>query len=94
MTNSLPYPIGLRIMILMLYFVPLSVPKFSLTYKDLLQELPITIHNSHHLTSFLHQLSIPPANLPSFAAAVRQNALPLPLFPNLDSLDLSIDPLP
>jgi len=69
-----------------------SLQKFSLTYKDLFQELPVSVHNSHLVTSLLHQLSSPPFTLPSFASSVRQHPLPPPLFPNFDSLDLSIDP--
>ena len=58
----------------------------------------MTIHNSHLLTSFLHQLpSKPEADelpLPSNLAALSKgaNTPQLPLYPNLDSLDLSIDP--
>lgn len=69
-----------------------SLQKYSLTYKDLFQELPVTIHNSHLLTSLLHQLSSPPSTLPSFSSSLNQNTFPLPIFPNFDSLDLSIDP--
>ena len=70
--------------------------KTKLTYKDVLVELPIIVHNSHLLTSFLHQL---PAELPKkeldFPASLADlNANPpeIPVYPNLDSLDLSIDP--
>lgn len=58
----------------------------------------MTIHNSHLLTSYLHQLpaSIPKEELdfPANIAALQQdpNAPQPPLFPNYDSLDLSIDP--
>ncbi|KAF8468858.1 hypothetical protein BDZ91DRAFT_679082 [Kalaharituber pfeilii] len=73
-------------------FTTESLVKIGLTYKDLLQELPLSIQNSHLVTSLLHQLSSPPEPLPPFASSVRQNPLPPPLFPNFDSLDLSIDP--
>ena len=69
-----------------------SLQKFNLTYRDLLQELPVLIHNSHLVTSLLHQLSSAPPTLSSFTSSIRQNPLPPPLFPNFDSLDLSIDP--
>jgi translation initiation factor 3 subunit H len=60
--------------------------------------LPLTIHNSHLLTSFLHQLpSKPPAGPLEFPASLASlkadpNAPEPPLYPNFDSLDLSIDP--
>ncbi len=70
--------------------------KSKLTYKDVLVELPIIIHNSHLLTSFLHQL---PAELPKkdleFPASLSELTADPPqttLYPNLESLDLSIDP--
>jgi translation initiation factor 3 subunit H len=64
-----------------------SLQKHNLTYKDILTELPLTIHNSHLLTSLLHQLDNPaPAPLPLSLSA------PMPLAPNFDALDLSIDP--
>ena len=69
-----------------------SLQKFNLTYRDFFQELPVSIHNSHLVTSLLHQLSSPPPTLPSFTSSIRQGSLPPPLFPNFDSLDLSIDP--
>lgn len=58
----------------------------------------MTIHNSHLLTSYLHQLpsSIPKEELdfpPNIAALQADPNTPHPpLFPNYDSLDLSIDP--
>ncbi|KAI5808731.1 hypothetical protein DFH27DRAFT_540864 [Peziza echinospora] len=73
-------------------FTSESLIKHNLTYKETLQEIPVWIHNSHLITSLLHQLTTPPATLPPFTTAVRQNPLPPPLFPNYDSLDLSIDP--
>jgi translation initiation factor 3 subunit H len=64
-----------------------SLQKHNLTYKDILTELPLTIHNSHLLTGLLHQLDNPaPAPLPLSLSA------PMPLAPNFDALDLSIDP--
>lgn len=61
-------------------------------------ELPLTVHNSHLLTSLLHQLpSSPPKDelkFPSNLAELNTDPnKPLPpLCPNFDSLDLSIDP--
>lgn len=70
--------------------------KTKLTFKDVLVELPVIIHNSHLLTSFLHQL---PSELPAkeldFPASLSEltmNSPKIPLYPNLESLDLSIDP--
>ncbi|KAI9768314.1 MAG: hypothetical protein M1840_004922 [Geoglossum simile] len=79
-------------------FTTESLQKSSLTYKDILVELPLTIHNSHLLTSFLHQLPAkPPAGPLEFPASLASlkadpNAPQPPLYPNFDSLDLSIDP--
>src|ERR1700716_1662155 len=70
--------------------------KSKLTYKDILVELPIIVHNSHLLTSFLHQLPAPPAKteleFPASLADLTKESPQIPLYPNLESLDLSIDP--
>jgi translation initiation factor 3 subunit H len=70
--------------------------KSKLTYKDVLIELPIIVHNSHLLTSFLHQLpaELPKKDLefPASLADLNTNTPQIPLYPNLESLDLSIDP--
>jgi translation initiation factor 3 subunit H len=66
-----------------------SLAKHNLTYKDILIELPVVVHNSHLLTTFLHQLDTPPAPNPFTPFS---HSSPNPLFPNFDSLDLSIDP--
>ncbi|KAF2743146.1 eukaryotic translation initiation factor 3 subunit H [Sporormia fimetaria CBS 119925] len=77
---------------------PCSLQKSGLRYHDILVELPLTIHNSHLLTSLLHQLpsEVPKQKLgfpPNLAALLQdQNTPQPPLFPNYDSLDLSIDP--
>ena len=76
-----------------------SLQKSSLRYQDILVELPLQIHNSHLLTSFLHQIPIKPlttelpfpTDLASISAAGQSNQ-GAPLYPNFDSLDLSIDP--
>ncbi|MCJ1357207.1 MAG: hypothetical protein MMC33_007203 [Icmadophila ericetorum] len=80
-------------------FTTESLQKSNLRYQDILVELPLTIHNSHLLTSFLHQLpSKPPSSelpFPIDLAAISDkspNNVSVPLYPNFDSLDLSIDP--
>lgn len=62
-------------------------------------ELPLQVHNSHLLTSFLHQLPQQPSqksalDFPTSLADLSHdpNLTSNPLAPNLDSLDLSIDP--
>ncbi|MCJ1382140.1 hypothetical protein MMC17_005252 [Xylographa soralifera] len=76
-----------------------SLQKSNLRHQDILVELPLQIHSSHLLTSFLHQLPSKPSTteipFPTDLAAVSakdQNNQGAPLFPNFDSLDLSIDP--
>ncbi|KAL9094298.1 MAG: hypothetical protein Q9165_003438 [Trypethelium subeluteriae] len=75
-----------------------SLQKSGLRYQDILVELPTTIHNSHLLTSLLHQI---PSNPPSEPLDFPPNLAALshdpkvssnPMCPNFDSLDLSIDP--
>lgn len=70
--------------------------KTKLTYKDVLIELPIIVHNSHLLTSFLHQMpaELPKGELefPASLADLTSNLPAAPMYPNLESLDLSIDP--
>lgn len=70
--------------------------KTKLTYNDILVELPIIVRNSHLLTSFLHQMpnEIAKSELEIPASLAELNAKPrdIPLYPNFDALDLSIDP--
>jgi len=70
--------------------------KTKFTYKDILVELPIIVHNSHLLTSFLHQLPAPAPSteldIPASLADISKASTQTPLYPNIDSLDLSIDP--
>jgi len=82
-------------------FTTESLQKSNLRHTDILVELPVTIHNSHLLTSFLHQLPTPPPQdpellLPSSLADIVDHPTSSlsapPLYPNFDSLDLSIDP--
>lgn len=76
-----------------------SIQKSNLRFQDILTELPLTVHNSHLLTSFLHQLPTRPSTkttleFPASLAALHHDpqVSTNPLAPNLDSLDLSIDP--
>ena len=75
-----------------------SLQKSGLRHQDIFTELPVTVHNSHLLTTLLHQLPSAPAkkeiNFPTSLAALDNDPslTSLPLAPNLDSLDLSIDP--
>ncbi|KAF2120455.1 hypothetical protein BDV96DRAFT_641135 [Lophiotrema nucula] len=79
-------------------FTTESLQKSGLRHHDILIELPVTIHNSHLVTSLLHQLpsDAPKEELqfPPNLAALQQdpNTPQPPLYPNFDSLDLSIDP--
>lgn len=75
-----------------------SLQKSGLRFQDIFTELPVVVHNSHVLTSFLHQLPSAPAKkeiaFPSSLAALDQDPhlTNTPLAPNLESLELSIDP--
>lgn len=76
-----------------------SLQKSNLRYQDILIELPVTIHNSHLLTSLLQQLPSQPSTTTQLAFPTSLSQLKanpdlntLPLVPNLDTLDLSIDP--
>jgi len=75
-----------------------SLQKSGLRYQDILIELPLEIHNSHLLTSLLHQLPSQPSktelSFPPNLASLKSDPQTAftPLSPNFDSLDLSIDP--
>jgi translation initiation factor 3 subunit H len=75
---------------------PNSLQKSKLNFKDILVEIPITIHNSHLLTSYIHQLPGLPtkaeADMPTSLADIQKAEVKLPLYPSIDTLDLSIDP--
>ncbi|KAF2094467.1 eukaryotic translation initiation factor 3 subunit H [Rhizodiscina lignyota] len=79
-------------------FTTESLQKSGLRYQDILVELPLTIHNSHLLTSLLHQLPTPPPSeelkFPADLADLKSDRLTKqpPFDPNYDALDLSIDP--
>ncbi|RKF56251.1 Eukaryotic translation initiation factor 3 subunit H [Erysiphe neolycopersici] len=69
--------------------------KSKFTYKDILIEIPVVVHNSHLLTTFLFQQPTDlqenlelPASLPELITYQP----PVPFYPNIDSLELSIDP--
>lgn len=71
--------------------------KTKLSYKDVLVELPIIVHNSHLQTTLLQQL---PSRAPErtldlnsmTVADFEREETELPHYPNYDLLDLSIDP--
>ncbi|KAI2611914.1 eukaryotic translation initiation factor 3 subunit 3 [Hypoxylon sp. NC1633] len=73
-----------------------SLQKSKLSFKDILVEFPVQVHNSHLLTSFLHQLPAAPADVdvaaPTSLADLERHAIKMPLHPSTDILDLSIDP--
>ncbi|KAI1810411.1 hypothetical protein GGS20DRAFT_187675 [Poronia punctata] len=77
-------------------FTTESLQKSKLTFKEIVTELPINVHNSHLLTSFLHQLPAKPitgdVTLPTSLADLQNKTIAMPLYPSTDSLDLSIDP--
>lgn len=73
-----------------------SLRASKLTYKDIFQELPVKVHNSHLLTSFLHQIPAPPKSaeipMPASLDDIRRDPVQIPAHPGFESLDLSIDP--
>ena len=68
-------------------------------YQDIFVELPVEIHNSHLITSFVHQLQTPstsgPTDLPPSLAALESGpfAKSSVLTPNFDNLSLNVDPV-
>ncbi|ATY62263.1 eukaryotic translation initiation factor 3 subunit 3 [Cordyceps militaris] len=77
-------------------FTTESLQKSKLTFKDILVELPITVHNSHLLTSFLHQIPTGPSQDelegPTTLAYLEREPINAPLYPSIDNLDVAIDP--
>ncbi|KAK0621708.1 hypothetical protein B0T17DRAFT_618124 [Bombardia bombarda] len=77
-------------------FTTESLQKSKLTFKDIIVEVPLIVHNSHLLTSFLHQIPALPDNpeipLPTSLDDIRRDPARAPAHPSFDSLDLSIDP--
>ncbi|KAL4752555.1 eukaryotic translation initiation factor 3 subunit H [Aspergillus terricola var. indicus] len=75
-----------------------ELQKSNLKYQDILVELPVEIHNSHLITSFVHQLQnqtqAAPTEIPTSLATLESSPFakqPI-LAPNFDNLSLSIDP--
>ncbi|CAM1503048.1 Fc.00g078240.m01.CDS01 [Cosmosporella sp. VM-42] len=70
--------------------------KNKLTFRDILAEIPINVHNSHLLTTFLHQVPSLPADEelepPTSLADLNKDTVKPPLYPSIDNLDLAIDP--
>ncbi|KAK1484176.1 Mov34/MPN/PAD-1 family protein [Colletotrichum cuscutae] len=77
-------------------FTTESLKASKLTFKDILAELPVEIHNTHLLTSFLHQLPRLPEQdkieSPNSLSDLRDDPLKQQLHPSVENLDLSIDP--
>ncbi|KAI0126229.1 hypothetical protein BJ170DRAFT_464389 [Xylariales sp. AK1849] len=77
-------------------FTTESLQKSKLSFKNILVELPVNVHNSHLLTSYIHQLPGLPskteADMPSSLSDILKADVKLPLYPSVDTLDLSIDP--
>ncbi|KAK8063540.1 eukaryotic translation initiation factor 3 subunit-like protein [Apiospora saccharicola] len=77
-------------------FTTESLQKAKLSFKEILVEYPVNVHNSHLLTSFLHQLPGLPskaeAAMPTSLADIRRADQKTPLYPSVDTLELSIDP--
>lgn len=77
-------------------FTTETLQKSKLSFKDILVEYPVKVHNSHLLNTFIHQLPTTPATanvaLPASLSEIENNELVFPAYPSLDALDLSIDP--
>jgi len=67
-----------------------------MTFKDIIVEVPIIVHDSHLLTSFLYQIPALPENpeipLPTSLEDIRRDPARIPSHPSFDALDVSIDP--
>lgn len=80
------------------YLTQRSLKQSKLTFKDILVELPVTVHNSHLLTSFIHQIPTAPLEeededaVPVTLADLSRDPIRLPLHPSIDSLDVAVDP--
>ncbi|CAJ2512670.1 Uu.00g007890.m01.CDS01 [Anthostomella pinea] len=77
-------------------FTTESLQKSKLSFKDILVEFPVNIHNSHLLTSFIHQLPTIPTDadveMPISLADLQRDPIKMPLGHSAEALDLSIDP--
>ena len=78
--------------------VPHSLLKSGLKYSDILVELPVSVHNSHLVNTFLHQIPRMLANgtmkAPSSMSELEDNPIIKndTLAPSFESLSISIDP--
>ncbi|CAG8620369.1 10079_t:CDS:2 [Ambispora leptoticha] len=66
-----------------------SLQKNKLTFSNMFEELPITIKNSHLVTALLHSLN---EYEPLPTKALDKDKVEVPLTPNFDMLELSLDP--
>lgn len=77
-------------------FTTESLQKSKLSFRDILVEVPVVVHNSHLLTSFLLQIpalpEAPEVPLPTSLSDITRDPARLPAHPSFDALDLSIDP--
>jgi translation initiation factor 3 subunit H len=77
-------------------FTTESLQKSKLTFKDIIVEVPVIVHNSHLLTSFVYQVPAPPETpeipLPASLDDIKREPAKFPAHPSFDVLDLSIDP--
>ncbi|DAA75730.1 TPA_exp: Eukaryotic translation initiation factor 3 subunit H [Trichophyton benhamiae CBS 112371] len=79
-------------------FTAEHLQKSNLRHSDIFVELPVTIHNSHLLTTYLHQIPTTAPkeelDLPPSLAALLASPLSNPPMntPNFDNLSLNIDP--
>ncbi|KAK7420110.1 Eukaryotic translation initiation factor 3 subunit H [Neonectria punicea] len=77
-------------------FTTESLQKSKLTFKDILVEYPIHVHNSHLLTTFLHQIPSAPSaeeiEQPTSLTDLNRETVKAPLYPSIDALDVAIDP--
>ncbi|EKV12713.1 Eukaryotic translation initiation factor 3 subunit EifCh, putative [Penicillium digitatum PHI26] len=79
-------------------FTSEDLQKSNLRHPEIFEELPVKLHNSHLITSFIHQLQCPTSSasteIPSSLAALESSPFSKnsTLTPNLDNLSLSIDP--
>jgi translation initiation factor 3 subunit H len=74
-----------------------SLKASKLTFKDILTELPVTVRNSHLLTTYLHQIPSLPVDdeeiePPNSLADIYRDEVKPPFHPSIDTLDLAIDP--
>ncbi|CAG8528033.1 6058_t:CDS:2 [Ambispora gerdemannii] len=66
-----------------------SLQKKKLTFSNIFEELPIAIKNSHLVTALLHSLN---EYEPLPIKALDKDKVEVPLTPNFDTLELSLDP--